>query len=184
MRSTLSLPALTVRRNVFALVLAVLLVAAPGGAWPAGASSDAQQPAAQQAPPAQQPPAAQPAPTDRKFTSATGMFFNVIKADKVADFEKFIGLLHEALSKTDKEDRKKQAAGWRVFKSTTPDAQGNVVYIFFMDPTADVDYTLTRIMVDVFPREEVQKIYESIKDAWVTQSMVNLDLIANFGVAK
>jgi hypothetical protein len=163
MRSTLSL---------FALVLVGILAGAPASAW----ASDPQQP------PAQPPPAQQTqAPAERKFTASVGMFINVIKADKVGAFEIFVKRLAEAMAKTDKENRRKQAAGWRVFKSTQPDAQGNVVYLFFIDPTVDADYTITRIMVDVLPREEVTAIFETIKDAWVTQSMLNLDLLANFG---
>jgi hypothetical protein len=160
-------------RFLFAAMSVAMLTCVPV-AW----ASDAQQPPAQPQPQQQQAPA-----PERKFTSSVGMFINVIKADKVQAFETFVKRLHEAMAKTDKEDRKKQAAGWRVFKSTQPDAQGNVVYLFLIDPTADVDYTITRIMVDVFPREEVNAIYETIKDAWVTQSMLNLDLLANFGAA-
>lgn len=163
-------------RSQFALILAVTLVAAPASVWAGGASEARQQPGQQQ-------PAQQQAPTERKFTTTVGMFFNVIKADKAQAFETFIKRLAEAMAKTDKENRKKQATGWRVFKSTQPDAQGNVVYLFFIDPTVDADYSIVKIMIDVFPREEVQGIYDTIKDAWVTQSMVNLELIASLGAA-
>ncbi len=172
MRSTLSLPALRGRRNVFALVPAVMLVAATGSAWAAGASSGAQQPPAQQAPP------------EQKFTSTVGLYYNIIKADKIADFEKFIVRLHAAMAKTENETRRKQAAGWRVFKSATADPQGNVVYLFWLDPVAaDTDYTITKIMIDVFPPDEVRPIFDTIKDAFVQQVRFNLDLVANFGAA-
>lgn len=172
MRSTLFPPALTGRRNLFALVLAVLLVAAPGSAWAAGASSDARQPPAPQAPP------------EQKFTSTVGLYYNIIKADKIADFEKFIARLHAAMAKTENGTRRKQAAGWRVFKSATADPQGNVVYLFWLDPVAaDTDYTITKIMVDVFPADEVRPIFDSIKDAFVQQVRFNLDLVANFSAA-
>jgi hypothetical protein len=167
MRSTFSL---------FALAVVVMLVAAPLSAL----ASDAPQAAAQQAAPQQAAP--QP-PAERKFTKQTGAFLNVIKADKVADFEAFIKKLHQALAATDKENRKSQAAGWRVFKLTSNDAQGNSIYLFLIDPTVDVDYTITRIMVDVFSAEEARAVYETIKDAWVTQNMWDLELIANFGAA-
>jgi hypothetical protein len=107
----------------------------------------------------------------------------VIKADKVPAFEEFIKKLHAALAKTDKENRKSQAAGWKVYKLTTADAQGNSIYLFLIDPTVDVDYTITRIMVDVFPADEVKAIYETIKDAWVSQNMWDLELLANFAAA-
>src|SRR5512141_210855 len=62
--------------------------------------AQAQQPAQQQQP-------AQPA--GRKFTAPAGLSFNIIKPEKAADFEKFVGRLHEALYKSADPKRKQQA---------------------------------------------------------------------------
>ena len=44
------------------------------------------------------------------------------------------GKLKEALHKSEKPDRKQQAASWKVFKSPDPAAGGNVLYVFMIDP--------------------------------------------------
>jgi pyruvate/2-oxoglutarate dehydrogenase complex dihydrolipoamide acyltransferase (E2) component len=87
---------------------------------------------AQQAtPPAQQAAAA---PAARVFASDAGMVLNFIKPDKTADFEAVIAKLKEALQKSEKPERKQQAASWKVFKSPDPAAGGNALYVFIIDP--------------------------------------------------
>src|ERR1051325_683997 len=46
----------------------------------------------------------------RVFTADAGLILNFIKPDKAADFETVIAKLHEALRKSDKPERKQQAA--------------------------------------------------------------------------
>ena len=48
------------------------------------------------------------------------MVLNFIKPDKTADFEVVMAKLKEALQKSEKPERKQQAAGWKVFKSPDP----------------------------------------------------------------
>ncbi len=86
-------------------------------------SSYAQAPAAQAAPAANQ----------RLFANDGAMVLNFIKPDKTADFELVISKLKEALAKSDKPERKQQAAGWKVYKSPDP-AGANVLYVFVIDP--------------------------------------------------
>jgi hypothetical protein len=106
--------------------------------------------------------------------------FNIIKPDKTADFEKFLDRLHEALQKSVEPQRKQQAAGWKVYKVSEPDAKGNVMYLYFVDPAvAEADYTATRIIAEVMP-SEAQAIYETIKDAFAGQSIANLTLVKDF----
>ena len=71
---------------------------------------------------AAQAPAAQ-APAARVFASDAGMVLNFIKADKTGDFEAVIGKLKEALQKSEKPERKQQAASWKVFKSADPGSE-------------------------------------------------------------
>src|SRR5687767_1453032 len=52
-----------------------------------------------------------------------------IKPDKTADFEVVLNKLKEALQKSEKPERKQQAAGWKVFKSTQPGPQNSVIYV-------------------------------------------------------
>src|SRR6476469_6875765 len=68
----------------------------------------------------QTPPAQAAASTKRVFASDAGMVLNFIKPDKTADFEAVMVKLKEALMKSDKPERKAQAASWKVFKSPEP----------------------------------------------------------------
>jgi hypothetical protein len=159
-------------RLTLALVLAV-----PAAAF---AQQPQQQPPAQPSAQGQQP--AQPAAAQdpgRKFTAPAGFLFNIIKPEKAADFEAFLTKLHEALQKSQDATRKQQAAGWKVYKMTEP-ANGNIMYVYFIDPTVPgADYTATKIIAETLP-SEAQAIYEKIKDAFAGQSLANLTLVADF----
>jgi hypothetical protein len=140
-----------------------------------------------QAAPAQQPPqqppaAAQAAPTTRTFANDGGMVLNFIKPDKTADFEAVIAKLKEALQKSDKPERKQQAASWKVFKSPDPAAGGNVLYVFTIDPAVkDADYTVSTILAEAFP-QEVQALYKQYAEAYASgQNFVNLALVSDLG---
>ena len=135
---------------------------------------------AQQAtPPAQQAAAA---PAARVFGSDAGMVLNFIKADKTADFEAVMGKLKEALQKSAKPERKQQAASWKVFKSPEPAAGGNVLYVFFIDPSVKgADYTVSTILAEAFPAD-VQAIFKQYSDSYASgQNFVNLTLVNDFG---
>ena len=131
-----------------------------------------------QQPPAQPPAAAAAAPTTRTFANDGGMVLNFIKPDKTADFEAVVGKLKEALNKSEKPERKQQAASWKVFKSPDPAAGGNVLYVFVIDPSVKgADYTVSTILAEAFP-QEVNDLYKKYVDAYAQgQNIVNLNLI-------
>jgi len=135
-----------------------------------------------QTPPAQPPAAAAAAPTARTFASDGGMVLNFIKPDKTADFESVIGKLKEALSKSEKPERKQQAASWKVFKSPDPAAGGNVLYVFVIDPSVKgADYTVSTILAEAFP-QEVAALYKQYAEAYASgQNFVNLALVSDLG---
>ena len=58
-------------------------------------------------------PAQPAAPSPFVFKGDGGVILNFVKADKTADFEMVIGKLKEALAKSEKPERKQQAAGWK-----------------------------------------------------------------------
>lgn len=119
-------------------------------------------------------------PTGTVFKAGAGLLFNIVKPEKAADFEAVIGRIKDAMQKTEAPVRKQQAAGWKVFKALEPDPKGNVMYIFVIDPAVkDADYTITQIMGELLPTE-AQELYDKIKDAFVSRSMVNLQLVADF----
>jgi len=136
----------------------------------------------------QPPPAAAPAqqaaapPAARTFASDAGMVLNFIKPDKTTDFEAVIAKLKEALQKSEKPERKQQAATWKVFKSPDPAAGGNVLYVFVIDPSVKgADYTVSTILAEAFPTE-VQALYKQYAEAYASgQNFVNLALVADLG---
>ena len=61
-------------------------------------------------------PAQPAAPNPFVFSGDGGVILNFVKADKTADFEMVMGKLKEALAKSEKPERKAQAAGWKVLQ--------------------------------------------------------------------
>jgi len=135
-----------------------------------------------QAAPAQPAQQAQAASTKREFANDAGMVLNFIKPDKTADFEAVVAKLKEALNKSDKPERKEQAKSWQVFKSPEPAQNGNVLYVFIIDPSVKgADYTVSTILAEAFP-QEVQTLYKQYAEAYASgQNFVNLTLVADLG---
>ena len=124
---------------------------------------------------AQTPPAAAPAqpaaPSPFVFPGDAGVILNFVKADKTADFEMVLGKLKEALAKSEKPERKAQAAGWKVFKATEPGPGGAVIYVFVMDPVAKgAEYKVGDILVEGFGAEG-QTLYKTYSDAYGTPAI-------------
>jgi copper oxidase (laccase) domain-containing protein len=90
--------------------------------------------------------------------------------------------LKEALQKSEKPERKEQAKSWKVFKSTDPAANGNVLYVFVIDPAVKgADYTVSTILAEAFP-QEVQALYKQYAEAYASgQNFVNLQLTHDLG---
>lgn len=135
----------------------------------------AQQPAAQ---PAQQ---AQAVSNARLFNNDAGMVLNFIKPDKTGDFEAVMAKLKEALEKSEKPERKQQAAGWKVFKSADP-AGANVLYVFVIDPSVKgADYQVSNIIAEAFPTE-ANELLKKYAEAYAQgMNILNLSLLQNLG---
>ena len=98
----------------------------------------------------------------------------LIKPDKTADFEVVLNKLKDALQKSDKPERKQQAAGWKVFKSTQPGPQNSVIYVMRIDPVIKgQEYDISRLIAEVFP-VEVQELFAKYKDAFAGRSIAFL----------
>jgi hypothetical protein len=131
--------------------------------------------------PAQPAPQAQPTKSLYVFAADAGAILNFIKPDKTADFEATIARLKEALAKSDKPDRKKQATGWKIFKAAEPGPNGSVIYVSFMDPVVKgADYSVSDILAEVFP-EEGQALYKTYSGAFgqPAQNILNLTLFSD-----
>jgi hypothetical protein len=123
---------------------------------------------------AQQPAApAEPAKPVLTIDSDAAIITLLIKPDKTADFEVVLNKLKEALQKSEKPERKEQAAGWKIFKSSQM-AQGNAVYIMRIDPVVKgQEYDITRLIAEVFP-VEVQEIFAKYKEAFAGRAITEL----------
>jgi hypothetical protein len=97
----------------------------------------------------------------------------LIKPDKTADFEFVLGRLKEALAKSEKPERKQQAAGWNIYK-TSQAVQGNVAYIMVINPVVKgQEYDISRLIAEVFP-VEVQEIFQKYKDSFAGRGITPL----------
>jgi hypothetical protein len=113
--------------------------------------------------------AAAPAvPNARVFNGGAGLILYTIKAASTADFDMVLNKTKEALMKSEKPERKQQAASWRVYKSDTPGANGNVTYVMIIDPAIkDADYNIVNILNEAFPAE-IQALFKSYTEAFAS----------------
>jgi len=118
----------------------------------------------------------------RTFGSDAGIVLNFIKVDKTADFEAVVGKLKEALQKSDKPQRKEQAASWKVFKGQEAAAGGNALYVFVIEPSVKgADYEVFTILNEAFPSES-RALYDRFRESLASgQTILNLALTADFG---
>jgi hypothetical protein len=135
-----------------------------------------------QAAPAAAP--AQPAANPFLFNSDGGLILNFVKADKTADFEMVMGKLKEALAKSEKPERKAQAAGWKYFKATEPGPNGAAIYVFIMDPVAKgSEYSVGNILVEGFGAEG-QTLYKTYSESYANPAigaLLHLTKVAELG---
>ncbi len=104
----------------------------------------------------------------------------LIKPDKTAEFESVLAKVKESLAKSEKAERKTQAAGWNVFKATTP-VNGNVAYIMFINPVVKgQEYDISRLIAEVFP-VEVQEFFQKYKDSFAGRGITPLTKLMSMG---
>ena len=102
------------------------------------------------------------------FEGDTALWTVAIKPDKTADFEKLMGKVKEALMKSDKPERKQQAAGWKVVRSAKAMPYGNIPYVHVISPVVkDADYTIMAILYEAFPDPTEQRaLYDQYRGAF------------------
>ena len=111
------------------------------------------------------------APNPFIFPEDGGVILNFVKADKTADFEMVLGKVKEALAKSDKPERKQQAAGWKVFKASEMGPGGAAIYVFLIDPSAKgADYSVGNLLVEAFGPEG-QTLYKTYSDAYANPAI-------------
>jgi hypothetical protein len=126
---------------------------------------------------------ARQAQAPRVFASDSGMVLNFVKPDRTADFEAVIGKLREALQKSEKPERRQEAAGWKVFRAVEPGAGNSVLYVFVIDPAVKgADYTVSTILAEAFPNDG-PALYRRYSDAYTSgqRYVMNLTLVSALG---
>jgi hypothetical protein len=121
----------------------------------------------------QQQDSAEPAKPLLTLNGDAALITILIQPDKTGDFELVLSKLKEALANSPKPERKVQAAGWRVMKSTQM-AQGKAVYVMHIDPVVKgEEYDITRLIAEVFP-VEVQELFLKYKGAFAGRVVTEL----------
>ena len=114
------------------------------------------------------------------FAGDGALVLNYIKADKTADFESVVAKVKEALLKSEKPERKSQAAGWKIFKAAEPGPGGAVLYVWIIDPVAKGnEYSVSAILTEGFPAEAAA-LYKTLADSYSGQAIINLTTTADF----
>src|SRR5919199_1864185 len=91
--------------------------------------------------------------------------------------------LKDALQKSAKPEAKQQAAGWKVFKNSTPNPDGSIVYVHVINPVVkDADYSILNNIYDLVtdPMEKLN-VYNTYRGAlkqalFVIQGQMTQDL--------
>ena len=102
------------------------------------------------------------------FDGDTAILTVAIKPDKTAEFEQIMNDVRAALMKSEKPERKQQAAGWKGVKSGTPMKDGTIVYMHVIDPVVKgADYTILAILYETTTDAAAQRaIFEKYRDAF------------------
>ena len=123
------------------------------------------------------------------FDGDTAILTVAIKPDKTAAFEEIMTKVRDALLKSEKPERKQQAAGWKVVKSPTPMKDGNVIYMHVISPVVKgatamkdgniiymhvlspvvkgADYTILALLYEANPDPAQQRaLFEQYRDAF------------------
>lgn len=133
----------------------------------------------------QKPPVAAPAslPVQGPYEFATdmGAFVVVVKSDKAASFDAAMSRLKQVFLTTTAKDRKAQAAGWRVLKSSEEATDGAITYLWLIDPVAKAaSYDPIAILKQISPAD-VQPVYDQLQASIVSITRVGLKELLKMG---
>lgn len=138
-----------------------------------------QAPQTPQTPP--KPPVTAPVQGPYEFTTELGAFIVVVKADKAASFDGAMARLKQVFATTTEKDRKTQAIGWRVLKSSEDATDGAVTYLWLIDPVAKAaSYDPIAILRQISPAD-VQPVYDQLQASIVSITRVGLKELLKMG---
>lgn len=97
----------------------------------------------------------------------------LVRPDLTADFEASLAQVGKALQASKTAGRKRQAAGWKVFKGTQPFG-GNIPYVVSLDPVMyRIEYDPMRLIQETFPGD-VDAVFAKYRAAFVGQAIARL----------
>jgi hypothetical protein len=133
---------------------------------------------AQTTPPPQPPSQTTPtAPLDYVFDDSAGMLFFHVQPAKAGDFEAIATRLLELLSRSDDPVRRRQAEGWKVFRSV--EGHANRIYVFVLEPVVSgADYDPVKVLTAEAP-DQVEALYARLKEAVVRIERMGLARVRN-----
>ena len=132
--------------------------------------------------PALQAPQTKPDAPDALVFSADRMLVSVRVAEAFAtDFEVTMGKVKEVLARSDKAERKQQAAQWKLLKVGTPQ-DGVVTYFFLLEHVVKgATYDPFKILSEGLPPEEVGALFQKVGPGLKGITAAPLDLVVNMG---
>ncbi len=127
-----------------------------------------------------------PAPADPSivhFATGVGLLLVPVKASATADYEAVIRELQAALSASADPERRRQAAGWRVFKAVEADAKGQALYVHLVSPALpSVDYRPSAVLDDMLDGAPEALLVRYREAHAGPPSRLNLEEIANMAL--
>ncbi|MCE2542479.1 MAG: hypothetical protein J4F30_03410 [Acidobacteria bacterium] len=117
------------------------------------------------------------------FGAPAGLILSYIKSDSGADFERVMSRLGEALASSEDEQHRELASGWRIFRAREPGPDGEVLYVWLIDPVlAGADYAVPELLGAALP-DESQALFDAFSEAFGSgQALINLEPV-NIGPA-
>jgi hypothetical protein len=104
-----------------------------------------------------------------------------VRPERAADFEATIERLREALDISPTPRRREQALGWRVFRASERATNGDLVYVFLIEPAVrGADYATSKILAEAFP-QEAQSLDRRYAESSQDQAVLDLSLVAALG---
>jgi hypothetical protein len=115
---------------------------------------------------------AQSAPQKTLYTGDVVLAAYAVNADKVADYEKVMATLKDALSKSTRPEAKQQLAGWKVIKNAMNQPDGSLVFVHIISPVVkDADYSITNLVYEVVKDPTEQKAFYDLYRGALKQAL-------------
>jgi hypothetical protein len=110
-----------------------------------------------------------------------GAFLIVVNSDKAASFDAAMARLKAVIAASSSKERKAQATGWRVLKSSEDPTDGAITYIWLIEPASKTtSYDPIAIMKELSPAD-VQPVYDQLQASIVSITRIGLKELLKMG---